>query len=56
MASYNNYIETLATEKKAFSVELQGMEFFSEYLGAVAKIGSDFARNIKERCNWQIAG
>ncbi len=51
MASYNAYIGTLTTEKEAFSVELQGMEFFSEYLGAVAEMGSDFAREVKERGN-----
>ncbi len=51
MASYNAYIGTLATEKEAFSIELQGKEFFSEYLRAVAKIGSDFAWEDKERSN-----
>ncbi len=55
MASYNAYIGTFATEKEAFSTKLQGIEFFSEYLGAVAKMGSDFAWEIKERSNWQTA-
>ncbi len=32
------------------------MEFFSEYLGAVAEIGSGFAREVKERGNWRAAG
>ncbi len=51
MASYNAYIGTLATGKEAFFAELQGMEFFSEYLGAVAEMGSGFAREVKERGN-----
>ncbi len=56
MASYNAYIGTLGTGKGAFFIELQGMELFSEYLRAVAKMGSDFAREVKEKSNWQIAG
>ncbi len=56
MASYNVYIGTLATRKEVFSAEFQGMEFFSEYLGAVAEMGSDFTREIKEKGNWQTAG
>ncbi len=55
MASYNVYIGTLATGKEAFSAELQGMEFFSEYLGAVAEMGSGFAREVKEKGNWRPA-
>ncbi len=51
MASYNSYIGTLATGKEAYSAELQGIEFFSEYLEAVAKMGSGFAREVKERGN-----
>ena len=51
MASCNAYIRILTTEKKIFSAELQGKEFFSEYLGAVAKIGSDFAQKIKKKGN-----
>ncbi len=42
MASYNAYIETLAIGKEVFSAELQGIEFFSEYLGAIAEMGNDF--------------
>ncbi len=56
MTSYNIYIGILATRKEAFSAELQGMEFFSEYSGAVAEMGSGFAWEVKERDNWQIAG
>ncbi len=56
MASYNAYIGTLATEKEAFSAELQGMEFFSKYSGAVAKVESGFAWEVKERGNWRAAG
>ncbi len=52
MASYNAYIGTLGTEKEAFSVELPGIEFFSEYLGVVAEMGSGFAREVKKRGNW----
>ncbi len=39
------------TGKEAFSIELQEMEFFSEYLGAIAEIGSEFAWKVKERGN-----
>ncbi len=56
MASYNAYIGTLATGKEVFFAELQGMEFFSEYLGAVAEMGSDFAQEIKKRVNRQTSG
>ncbi len=56
IASYNAYIGTLATEKEIFSIELQGMEFFSEYSRAVAEMGSGFAREVKERGNWRVAG
>ena len=56
MASYNAYIRTLAIGKKTFSAKLQGIEFFSEYLETVAKMGSDFAREVKEKGNWRIAG
>ncbi len=56
MASYNAYIGTLATGKEAFSAELQGMEFFSEYSEAVAEMGSGFVREVKEKGNWQAAG
>ncbi len=56
MASYNAYIGTLATGKEAFFAELQGMEFFSEYSGAVAEMGSGFAREVKERGNRRAAG
>ncbi len=55
MASYNVYIGTLVTRKESFSTEPQGMEFFSKYLGVVAEIESDFAREIKEKGNWQTA-
>lgn len=55
MASYNIYIGTLATRKKAFFAKLQGIEFFSEYLRYIAQIGSDFAREVKKKGNWQIA-
>ncbi len=56
MATYNAYIGILATRKEVFSAELQGMEFFSEYLGAVIKMGSGFAREVKEKGNWRAAG
>ncbi len=56
MASYNAYIRTFATGKEAFSVELQSIEFFSEYVRAVAKMGSGFAWDVKERGYWQAAG
>ncbi len=56
MASYNVYIGTFATIKEAFSAKLQEMEFFSEYLGAVVEMKSDFAEEVKERGNWQTAG
>ncbi len=56
MASYNAYIGTLASGKEAFSAELQGMEFFLEYSGAVAEMGSGFAREVKEKSNWRVAG
>ncbi len=52
MTSYNAYIGTFATGKKAFSAELQEIEFFSEYSGAVAEMGSGIAREVKERGNW----
>ena len=51
MASYNAYIRTLATKKKAFFKEFQEIKFISEYLEAIAKIRSDFAWEIKERGN-----
>ncbi len=51
MACYNAYIGTLATGKETFSAELQEMEFFSEYSGAVAEMGSGFAWEVKERDN-----
>ncbi len=51
IASYNAYIGILVTRKEAFSAELQGIEFFSEYVGAVTQIRSVFAREIKERGN-----
>ncbi len=56
MASYNTYIGTLATMKEAFFAELQGMEFFSEYSGVIAEMGSGFAQEVKERGNWRTAG
>ncbi len=56
MASYNAYIETLATRKEAFSIELQEIKFFSDYLRAVAEMKSDFAWKFKERGNWQTTG
>ncbi len=56
MASYNAYIGILATRKEAFFAELQEMQFFSEYLEAVAEIESDFAQEVKERGNWQTVG
>ncbi len=56
MPSSNAYIGILATRKEAFFAELQGMEFFSEYLRAVAEMGSDFAREVKKRGNWRTAG
>ncbi len=56
MANYNVYIGTLVTEKEAFSTELQKMKFFSEYLRAIAKMGSDFAWKVKKKGNWRIAG
>ncbi len=56
MASYNAYIRILGTEKEAFSAKLQGIEFFSEYSGAVAEMGSGFAWEVKERDNWRAAG
>ena len=43
MAYYNIYIKTLAIGKETFFVKIQKKEFFLEYLGAVAKIKSDFA-------------
>ena len=51
MASYNAYIKILETGKEVFFAELQGMEFFSEYLRAVVKVGSDFAWDVKEKDN-----
>ena len=56
MASYNIYIGILAIKKELFSIKLQGRVFFSEYLGAVAKIRSDFAQKVKEKDNWQTTG
>ncbi len=56
MTSYNVYIGTLAIWKKAFFTELLGLEFFSEYLGAVTKMKNDFTWEIKERSNKQITG
>ncbi len=56
MASYNAYIGTLATGKKAFSAELQGIEFFTEYSGVVAEMGSGFAWEVKEKGNQRAAG
>ncbi len=55
MASYNAYLKTFAISMETFSAELQGIQFFSEHLGAVAEMGSDFAWRVKERCYWQIA-
>ncbi len=55
ITSYNTYIKTLVTGKEVFSAKLQGIEFFSEYLGAIAKMKSDFAQEVKEKGNWQIA-
>ncbi len=43
MASYNAYIGKLTTGKEAFSAKLQGKEFFLEYSGAIAEMGSGFA-------------
>lgn len=42
MVNYNKYIRILTTGKKVFSIDIQGIELFSEYLGAIIKIGSDF--------------
>ncbi len=53
MASYNAYIGTLATEKGAFSVELQAIKFFQKYSRAITEMGSDFAQEVKERGNWR---
>lgn len=43
------------TRKEAFSIKLQEIEFFLEYLGAIAEIGSEFAWKVKERGNLRIA-
>ena len=43
MVSYNVYIGTLATGKETFSAKLQKIKFFSEYLGTVVKMDSNFA-------------
>ena len=56
MASYNAYIEILAIGKKVFFTKLQKMEFFLEYLGAIAKMRSNFAQEVKEKRNWQTIG
>ena len=54
MASYNTYIGIFAIEKKIFFAELQRIEFFLEYLRAIAKMESDFAWEVKEKSNWQM--
>lgn len=51
MASYNAYIGIFAIKKKIFFVKLQGINLFSEYLGAITEIGSDFAQKFKEKNN-----
>ena len=52
MASYNTNFEILETGKETFSAKLQGIEFFSEYSGLIAEMGSDFAQDVKKRDNW----
>ena len=56
MASYNVYIEIFATEKEIFFVKLQKIEFFSKDSRAITKMGNDFAWEVKEIDNYQIAG
>lgn len=44
-------MEIFATRKEVFSMKLQEIELFSEYLEAVAKMKSDFAWKVKKRGN-----
>ena len=49
------YIDTLEHGKEQFATKQQGLEFYAEYAGVIAKRGSEFARKVKERGSWQTA-
>ena len=48
MISYNAYIRIFTTGKEIFSIEFQKIEFFLEYLRAIANIKSDFTQEVKK--------
>lgn len=56
MTTYNTYIKQLPKRRAAFSVELQGLEYYSEVVGAITEPESNFANEVKSRGNWKQAG
>ena len=42
--------------KEQFAAEKQGLEFYTEYIGVIAKQDSEFVRKVKDKRLCQIAG
>lgn len=49
--AYNTYIEQLPRGKEAFLAELQGLDFILEAFRIIAKVETNFAKEVIERDN-----
>ena len=49
------YIDTFEHRKEQFAAKQQGLKFYTEYAGVIAKQGSEFAWKVKKKRSWQSA-
>lgn len=51
MIVFNTYIAQLPREKAVFLAELQGFKFFLKAERTIAKVGSNFVNEVKQKSN-----